>query len=207
MFKPIATQVLQHMTQQNNWSRKYLVEFSGKVVQFNIAFIKKKLLILEDGSLSIATDNADPDATVHIPPSLALRLIAKDEAAKMLIKIDGDSHLATELAKVLQHMRWDAEEDLSHVVGDIPANKIASISKKAFTATKKQSINLVEMLSEYWQEEKPTLAKKWRVEQFIAEVDTLNSDTERFEKKLDKLSKKIEMQKHKAQNTKESTSI
>lgn len=191
ILKPLAAQFLQHLTRQNNWSRKYLVEFTGKVVQFNIAFTKINLLILEDGSLGVATDYAEADATIHIPPSLALRLIAKDEAAKMLIKIEGDSHLATELGKVLQLMRWDAEEDLSKVIGDTPANKAASSSKKALLSAREQSINIVGMLSEYWQEEKPILAKKWRVEQLITEIDTLNSDTARFEKKLEKLTKKI----------------
>lgn len=192
MFKPIAAQFLQHLTDQNKWSRKHLIAFSGSVVQFNIALIKTKLLVLEDGSLGMATDNASVDATIHIPPSLALRLIAKDEAAKMLIKVDGDSHLATELGKVLQLMRWDIEEDLSNVMGDITANKAVSTSKKVFTTAKEQSINVVAMLTEYWQEENPILAKKWRVEQFISEVDTLKSDSARFEKKLKKLAEEIE---------------
>jgi len=191
LFKPVAAQFLQHLTQQNNWSRKHLLPFAGKVVQFDMVVVKSTLLILEDGSLGLAADHADVDATIHIPPTLALRLMAKDEAAKMLIKIDGDSHLATELGKVLQLIRWDFEEDLSQVVGDIPANKAVSASKQAFSAAKKQSINLAEMLTEYWQEEKPVLAKKWRVEQFISEVDTLNSDVARFHKKLDKLSKQL----------------
>ncbi len=191
LFKPVAAQFLQHLTQQNNWSRKHLLPFAGKVVQFNMVVVKTTLLILEDGSLGVAADNAEIDATIHIPPSLALRLMAKDEAAKMLIKIDGDSHLATELGKVLQLIRWDVEEDLSKMIGDIPANKAAASSKKAFAAVKKQSINAAEMLTEYWQEEQPLLAKKWRVEQFISEVDTLTSDVARFHKKLDKLSKQF----------------
>lgn len=191
ILKPVAAYLLQHLTDQNNWSRKHLLAFAGKVVQFNIAFIETKLLILEDGSLGMAADNAYADAIIHIPPSLALRLIAKDEAAKMLIKIDGDSHLATELGKVLQLMRWDIEEDLSKVVGDIPASKIALTAKKALSTARKQSVNATEMLVEYWQEEKPVLAKKWRIEQFVQNVDTLNSDTARFEKRLDKLSKVI----------------
>jgi len=45
------------------------------------------------------------------------------------------------------------------------------------------------MLSEYWQEEKPMLAKKRHVDQFNSEVDRLRSDVERFEKRLQKLAK------------------
>jgi ubiquinone biosynthesis accessory factor UbiJ len=187
MFKTLAAEFLQHITHQNNWSRKHLISSAGKVLQFNIALIRTNLLILEDGSLGVAPNHAVADVTIHIPPSLALRLIAKDEAAKMLIKIEGDTQLATEVGKVLQQLRWDIEDDLSNIIGDIPANKIASITKKALATTKEQSINLAEMMAEYWQEEKLILAKKWQVEKFNADVETLRSDCARLEKRLEKL--------------------
>lgn len=196
MFKPIITRFLQHLTNQNNWSRPYLMPFAGKVVQFDFVLAKANLQILEDGSLSLAGESfsnqsTQADATVHIPPSLALRLATKDEAAKMCIKIDGDTQLATEFSKVLQNMRWDIEEDLSHVTGDIAAFKIGELSKKTFAEMRQQSINAAEMLSEFWQEEKPILAKKRHVEQFNADVDTLKSDVARFEKRFAKLNKKL----------------
>ena len=188
MLKPLATRFLQHLTNQNNWSRPHLVGFAGKVVTFDFSLIKANLIILEDGSLAISAASAAPDAIIYLPPSLALRLLANDEAAKMQIKIDGDAHLATEFSKVLQNMRWDMEEDLSKLTGDIAAHKIGEITRKTLSEAKKQSINLAEMLSEYWQEEQPLLAKKLHVESFNAEVDTLRSDVARFEKRLTQLS-------------------
>jgi ubiquinone biosynthesis accessory factor UbiJ len=192
MLKPLITRFLQHLTSQNEWSRPYLQPFASKIVQFDFVLAKANLLILEDGSLALSGETHAPEATIHVPPSLALRLLAGDEAAKMHIKIDGDTHLAAEISKVLQNMRWDIEEDLSKVVGDIAAYKIGEISKKTFAETKKQSINLAEMLSEYWQEEKNILAKKRHVEQFNANVDTLKSDVARIEKRLAKLAKTLE---------------
>lgn len=191
MLTPLITKFLQHITNQNNWSRPYLIPFAGKVVQFNFVLAKVNLQILEDGSLAISGETANPETTIHLPPSLALRLLAKDEAAKMLIKIDGDTHFATEFSKVLQNMRWDIEDDLSHVTGDIAAFKIGEFSKNAFTEIRQQSINAAEMLSEFWQEEKPILAKKRYVERFYANVDTLKSDVARFEKRLAKLNKNL----------------
>ena len=192
MLKPLATRFLQHLTHQNNWSREYLLPFAGKVVQFDIAFIKTNLLILEDGSMSIAGETALPEANIHAPPSLVLRILAGEESAKTQIKIDGNAHLAAELGKVLQHMRWDVEEDLSKIVGDIAANKTVSAGKKVFAEAKKQTINVAEMVSEFWQEEKPILTKKRHVTQFNADVDTLKSDVARFEKRLEKLTKKLQ---------------
>ena len=196
MLKPLVTRFLQHLTNQNNWSREYLLPFAGKVVQFDIAFIKTNLLILEDGSMSIAGETAAQSiglgANIHAPPSLVLRMLAGDESAKTQIKIDGDTHLAAELGKVLQHMRWDVEEDLSKIVGDIAANKTASAAKSVFLEAKKQTINVAEMISEFWQEEKPILAKKRHVAEFNANVDTLKSDVARLEKRLEKLTKKLQ---------------
>lgn len=188
MLKPLVTRFLQHITNQNNWSRPYLAGFAGKVIRFDFMLAKANLSILEDGSLSLAGETPHIDALIHVPPSLALRLLAKDEAAKMQIRIDGDTHLATEVSKILQQMRWDIEEDLSRVVGDIAASKIGETTQKTLQATKKQATNLTEMLAEYWQEEKPLLAKKRHIEAFNHDVDSLKSDIARFEKKLKKLS-------------------
>ena len=190
MLNRLITRFLQHLTKQNDWSREYLIGFANKIVQFDFVLVKVNLQILEDGSLAIAAENiTKPDATIYLPPSLALRLMAGDESAKSHIKIDGDTQLAAEFSKVLQNMRWDIEEDLSHVTGDIAAVKISALSKKAFSEMRQQSINAAEMLSEYWQEEKPMLAKKRHVEQFNADVDVLKSDVARVEKRLQKLTK------------------
>ncbi|HNZ57692.1 MAG TPA: hypothetical protein PKL58_10075, partial [Methylophilaceae bacterium] len=89
------------------------------------------------------------------------------------------------------HMRWDYEDDLSKLVGDIPAYQIADFGRKAVGSIKETSTNLAEMLSEYWQEEMPVIAKKRHVEQFNSEVDTLRADVARLEKKLLKFEKKL----------------
>lgn len=197
MFKPIVTRFLQHLTSQNQWSKSYLVPFAGKVVQLNFVLIKANLQILEDGSLAIGGETATPEATIHLPPSLALRMMTGDEVAKMQIKIEGDAHFATEFSKVLQNMRWDVEEDLSRFTGDIAASKIGSTSKKILHTAKQQSINAAEMLSEYWQEEKNILAKKRHVETFNAEVDVLVSDVARIEKRIEKLRKALNTKQEK----------
>jgi len=191
MLKALSTRLLQHLISQNSWVNNLLQPFAGKSIQINVSFISASLVILENGNLAIAGETNIPDATVTIPPSLLLRLLAKDEAANRQINIEGDTHLATELAKVFSNMRWDYEDDLSNLIGDIPANKIGTFARDAASTVKETSVNLAEMLSEYWQEELPLIAKKRHVEQFNAEVDTLGADVARFEKKLAKLTKNI----------------
>jgi len=187
MFKALATRALQHIIAQNSWANAMLQPFSGQSVAFNLAAVRTDLVILEDGSLALAGETNVADASIHIPLALLLRLLAKDEAAKLQIRIEGDTHLAAELGKVLSNLRWDYSDDLSKLVGDIPAHKIDQVGRHAVSSVKNTGSNLAHMLSEYWQEEEPLIAKQRHVEQFNTDVDTLRADVERFEKKLAKL--------------------
>lgn len=191
MLKALSTRLLQHLISQNSWAKILLQPFAGKSVQFNISFISASLVILENGNLAIGGETNIPEAIVIIQPSLLIRLLAKDESANRQIKIEGDTHLAAELAKVFANMRWDYEDDLSNLIGDIPANKIGAFARDAAHSVKETSINLAEMLSEYWQEEMPLIAKKRNVEQFNSDVDNLRSDVARLEKKITKLTKSL----------------
>ena len=191
MLKQLSTHIIQHLLAQNEWAAPMLQPFASQSVQLNFVLLKTSLVILENGSLAIAGETNVPDATITTPPSLLLRLMAKDESAKLQIKVDGDTHLATALAKVLSHVRWDYEDDLSKLTGDVSANKIGEFTRQTVSTVKDTATNLAEMLSEYWQEEKPLLAKKRHIEQFNTEVDTLRADVERLEKRLNKLTKNL----------------
>jgi ubiquinone biosynthesis protein UbiJ len=191
MLKQLSTHVIQHLIAQNSWAAPLLQPFASQSVQLDFVFFKTSLVVLENGSLAIAGVTNIPDATITIAPSLLLRLMAKDESAKLQIKVDGDTHLATALARVLSQIRWDYEDDVSKLLGDIPANKIGEFARHTAGTVMDSATNIADMFSEYWQEEKPMLAKKRYVEQFNAEVDTLRADAERMEKRLNKLAKTI----------------
>ena len=187
MFKPLLTRLLHHLVTQNQWARGELLPFSGKTVRLNMPPASADLTILEDGGLAMAGESLNVDASIHLSPSLALRLIAKDTDAMSQVRIKGDTELAKTIAKVLQNMKWDYEEDLSRVIGDIPANKISAFAKNTAHEAKQQAVNFAEMAAEYWQEESPLIAKKRHVEDFVQKVDVLRDDVERLEKRLAKL--------------------
>ena len=191
MLQALITRFLQHVIDQNQWAKLHLLPFAGKTIGFDFVLAKANLRILEDGSFSLGEKNDALEANIHAPPSLLLRILAGDEAAKMQFKVTGDTQMAAEISKVLQNIRWDFEDDLSKLTGDIAANKTVSFAKKAVATAKQQGKDAAEMLSEFWQEEKLILAKKWQVEQFNSNVDTLKSDAARFEKRLQKLRAKL----------------
>ena len=191
MFKPLLTRLLKHLVDQNDWAKTELLPFAGRVVQFNILPANAAIIVLEDGGLALAGEAIKAEAVVRMTPSTALRVLAGDEAAHRLIDIEGDVELGTALAQILRGLRWEYEEDLSRAIGDAPAHELAAFSRNAAAGIRRQSWNLAEMLSEYWQEEQPMLAKKRHVQRFVSEVDVLRDDTERLAKRIEKLEAKL----------------
>jgi ubiquinone biosynthesis protein UbiJ len=187
MLKPLVTRILNHLITQNNWARGELQPFSGQTVTIHLGPTNANLTILENGGLAMAGESSLSDAVISLSPSLALRILAKDVSASNQVQITGNTELAKALAKVLQGMRWDYEEDLSKIIGDIPATQANAFAKKTFSEAKSKVINMTEMLTEYWQEENPLIAKKRHVEAFVKDVDQLRDDVERLEKRIEKL--------------------
>src|SRR5665647_2726831 len=116
MFKQASTRILSHLIRQNAWARELLLPYAGKTVRFNIVPLTATLIVLEDGGLAMAGEATEPYTSVTLPPTAALRLLAGDEAANTLITLEGDSDLASAISKVLRHMSWEYEEDLSRVI-------------------------------------------------------------------------------------------
>ncbi len=191
MLTGLSTRLLQHLIAQNSWACPLLQAHAGKCVAFKLGFFSRSLTILEDVSLAMAGESHVADASVSLTPSLALRLLSGDEAAKRQVVISGDTQLAAELAKVLAAMRWDFEDDASKLVGDVAAHKIGQTLRGIAATGKETGSNLAAMLSEYWQEEMPLIAKKRQVEAFNSDVDTLRADLARFEKKFAKLQQQL----------------
>lgn len=187
MFKPLIQFVLQHLMQQNRWTAPRLQPYAHSHLCLDFKVARVMLTVLSNGELAVAGDTATADATIHLPPSLAMRLLRQDPQAHSLIKIDGDSALGMEIGKILAAIRWDVEEDLSKVVGDVAAFEVVQLGQQTMQRLQGQAKNLGEMLVEYWQEEQPLLAKKARITQFNQAVDQLREDTDRLQQRVEKL--------------------
>ena len=125
------------------------------------------------------------DAEIKLTISSAIELMRGNKKAH--IEIKGDIDFATLISKALKDIEWDYEDDLSKLIGDIPAYQLSKLGKKIVQSTKETSFNIADTFKEYWLEEKPLIAKKRLVEQFNKEVDNLRFDVDRLEQRLKKL--------------------
>jgi ubiquinone biosynthesis protein UbiJ len=138
--------------------------------------------------LSPAAATAEPQAVVRTELATLFRLaVLRDESARRLIRIEGDAALAAAFVGVLSNLRWDVEEDLSRVVGDVAARR-AVRTGAAFYQWQAQVIsNLASSVAEYAIEEQPLLAGRDALRQFAADVDVLREDVDRLGKRIELL--------------------
>lgn len=67
------------------------------------------------------------DAEMHVRPSFpaaGARLGERRRGLAPYVRIEGEPALAAALAEVAERMRWDPEEDLSRITGDVVAHRI-----------------------------------------------------------------------------------
>jgi ubiquinone biosynthesis protein UbiJ len=55
---------------------------------------------------------------------------------KPTMQVQGDVMLAADINWLVDHVRWDIEEDLSRVLGDAMAHQCVAMAQRVFTALK-----------------------------------------------------------------------
>ena len=176
-----------HLLAQEHWARSQLQKHSGKVACIDVQMFSLRLKIAADGFLSAADASAVANVTIKIQAA-DLPLIAQNrERAFSYVKVDGDADLANSISQLGQNLRWEAEEDLSKLFGEIVAQRMVVTTRSLLEAARRTHQNIQENLAEYFLEENPLLVRPAVVDAFGADVNKLRDDVERLMKRIAKL--------------------
>ena len=89
-----------------------------------------------------SSESSKPDLILQVnetsPFVLAKSVLQGD---KPTIRIEGDVQLAAEVNWLIDHVRWDVEEDLSRIIGDAPAHMVVQNAKKVVEALRSFVLN------------------------------------------------------------------
>lgn len=178
---------INHLLAQEAWARVKLIPHAGKIAVLDGGVLAARLKVTSDGMLEAAA--ADEAATVTIRVQLAdLPLIMQNrERAFSYVKIEGDADFANTISQLSQGLRWEAEDDLSKVFGDIAATRMVAGARSALDAAKSLHQSVTENVAEYFLEEKPMLVRPQAVADFTADVTRLRDDVARLAKRIEKL--------------------
>jgi ubiquinone biosynthesis protein UbiJ len=175
-----------HLLRAASWARDALKPHAGGSARFEVVPLAVSLTVLESGEVAPAAADAEPRVTLRLTPGLVLRLAAGDESVWREIDATGDAGFASAIHRVARNLRWDVEEDLSRVFGDIAAHRMAETGRTLQRWGREAADNTARSFAEYWTEERPLIAAARDIEEFSRAVDRLRDDAARFEKRLEK---------------------
>ena len=138
MIEGVVLAGLNHVLGQSAWARAKLVPFAGRHARIAMPPWQLGLIVSAGGLFEPASDADEPDVTITLPADAPLLALRSQERVMQAALVTGSAEFATELAFVLKNLRWDSEEDLSRVVGDIAAHRIAG-GVTAFADWQKQA--------------------------------------------------------------------
>lgn len=188
MLASVAIAPLNHLLRGESWARKRLQSRAGKTARFRLPpFPDLALTIEASGEVSPAPRNAHDDAILTFVPALLPRLLSHDEDAFRRIQISGDTAFAEEILHIGKNLHWDVEQDLSRVMGDILAHRLAQTSGQVTRWHAETIQNLLQMWMEYLTEEQHLLAKPVHMHEFVHESNSLWDEAVNLEKRINSL--------------------
>lgn len=182
---------LNHLLAQEPWARKRLAAHSGKIARFDAAVLALNLKVVADGVLAPAPDGAPPQVTIRVNAGDIPLLLQNRGRAFSYVTVEGDADFAHAISQIGQSLKWDAEQDLSQLVGDIAAVKLLAGAKAAARTAGSLPRKLAEQVAEYLLEETAMLVRPQAVIDLGGDVAGLRDDAERLGKRVEKLEGRI----------------
>ena len=180
-----AAAVVNHLLRGAAWARAELKAHAGKTARFDLFPAGFSVTVLDSGEVSAAGVDAVAAVTLRLTPGLVLRLAARDESAWQEVDATGDTDFAATINQLARNLRWDVEEDLSRVFGDIAAHRMVETGRIFRRWGNQSAEGVARSFTEYWTEEQPVIVALRELDEFNRDVDTLRDDAARLGKRIE----------------------
>lgn len=180
--------LLNRLLAAEDWARQRLAPFAGETVELRAPPLPTlRFVVLEGGSVHAGDKTADPGLTMTLKPELLVALTRGEEHAMRAVEVQGNAGLAAEVLVLARHLRWDLEEDLSRLFGDVLAHRLAGAAR-AFAAWHVDAAQRVAgALVDYATEEKKVLVRRAELETLAQPIAQLRDAIARLDKRLERL--------------------
>ena len=127
--------LLNHVLQQEPEAQARLKRQAGRIVEAHWRQFSVRLQATPAGLLDLAPATLPPDLTVTLADASPFALAQTAmRGEKPPVRIAGDVQLAAEVQWLVDHVRWDIEEDLARVFGDAPAHAMGEVMRRITSA-------------------------------------------------------------------------
>ena len=178
--------VLNRLLAAEPWARERLAPFAGETVELRAPpFPALRLAIAAGGP--VQAGEGEPRLVMTHKPEFPAALARGEEHAMRAVAVEGNAKLAAEILVLARHLRWDAEEALSRLVGDIAARRIADAGR-AFAAWHVDAARrFTGALADYATDERQILVRRTQLEELGESLARLRDGIARLEKRIERL--------------------
>ena len=168
---------------------RLLVAVTGLQVLVESTGVSLKLSVVSPQALV----SAPPEATVTGGPLSLLALSGSDPEAVIQrgdVRIEGDAELAQKFRELALLLRPDLEEELSLVLGDVPAHQVGRLARALVGWTQNAATTTLHNVAEYLGHERQDLVPRSEADSFLRGVDSLREDVDRLAARIDLLNRR-----------------
>lgn len=179
---------LNRLLQNEPWARERLLPFASETLELRAPPLPAlRFTIAADGHLNIALPPAEPSLLVTIGPGALAAAVKGEDHLLRSIDVAGNARLASEIMFLVRHLRWDVEEDIAKLVGDVAAHRLAGLARNAAAWHADAARRIAGSFIEYAVEEKKVLVSRPALEDFSTALVRLRDAVERLEKRVERL--------------------
>jgi ubiquinone biosynthesis accessory factor UbiJ len=169
-----------------SWARERLAPFAGETVEIvPLPLPPFRVTILADGRLRAGGET--PGLALQAGPGALLALARGEEEFLRAVQVTGDARLAQEVAALARHLRWDVEEDLSRIVGDVAAHRIAGAARGFAEWHVDAARRIATSAADFLAEEARLLVRRDEQASHARAVAELRDALARLEKRIERL--------------------
>ena len=184
---PLAV-ALNRLLRSEPWARERLLPFASETLELRAPPLPRlRLTVAADGLLWASAPEAEPSLVVTVPPEALAAAMKSEDHLLRSIDVAGNAKLAAEAMFLVRHLRWDVEEELTQIVGDAAAHRLAGIARNAAAWHADAARRISASLAEYAVEEKRLLVQRAELEEIAAAHARLRDGLERIEKRIERL--------------------
>lgn len=183
-----ALAAINHLLARADWARERLAAHAGRCARLHAEPVELLFEIDNEGYLVAAERDVEPGVTLSLPLSALPGLVGGDANKAMnAVRIEGNAELADTLGFVFRNLRWDAEEDLSRLFGDIVAHRMILGAGSLRQMHARAWAGLTGNLAEYLAEEQRALVTHGALAALADELRALRDDLARLDKRVGRL--------------------